>query len=578
MIDTSEKLAGLLIPVFALRRPGDLGIGDTQSIKEAIDFCVNINAAVLQLLPINETGGDNSPYNAISSVALDPVLLAMAPDVVPGLTQDMLDRLAPESMRKELAKAVAVDYTKVKPLKFRLLGEAFGNFKHEHMSANTAEASEFKHFQQEQAHWLNDYTLFRTLIDTNGGNPAWTQWPEGQRSPEEARQWLAALPKRQDLENGREFFSYVQWICWRQWHDVRVYADQHKVRLMGDIPFGVSRYSSDVWANQHLFDLDWSGGAPPESWFKHDPFTAKWGQNWGLPLYLWEAHQKEGFEWWRQRVHKCVEIFHYFRIDHVLGFFRIYSFPWEPERNAEFLPLTEEEAQEKTGGRLPGFKPRSDEEPEFAKLNAEEGRALLQVILDAAGEAGVVAEDLGMVPDYVRPLLTKMGIPGFTIPYWERTDDQELKPLKTLPQLSLATYATHDHQPLVVYYEDLVKNWHSPEGHTAWIDIQRIMRFLGLDDENPPAKYTEELHHAFTKALLESPCWLALFMITELLATKERFNSPGTSGASNWSTRLQHELNYYPETSPFKERIEDFARLVKATKRLPHAWQVGTIR
>ncbi len=577
MIDTSEKLAGLLVPAFALRRNGDLGIGDTQAVKEAIDFCAGNNTAILQLLPINETGGDNSPYNAISSVALDPVLLTLAPDVVPGLTQEIIDRIAVPAVLASLNSA-AVDYTKVKPLKMRLLGEAFSNFRDTGLSKNSGEAANFHRFQEDQKDWLSDYTLFRTLIDANGGNPSWPQWPEHQRTPAQAKKWLETSAEKENVESGREFFAYVQWVAWLQWNEVRAHADRHSVRLMGDIPFGVSRYSSDVWANQHLFDLEWSGGAPPETWFKDDPFTAKWGQNWGLPLYQWVEHEKENFSWWRQRVAKSVEIFHYFRIDHVLGFFRIYSFPWVPELNEKFLPLTEEEAEELTGGRLPGFKPRSDKDPEDAKLNAEEGQALLQVILSAAGKAGVVAEDLGMVPDYVRPILTKMGIPGFTIPYWERSADQELKSIKTLPKLSLATYATHDHQPLVSYYEDLVRQWHSKEGHAAWIDVQRLMRFLGLDDEDPAEKYTDELHHAFVKALLESPCWLAVFMITELLATKERFNAPGTSGASNWSTRMEHPLDYCASNSPYKERISDFALLVKTTKRLPHAWQVGTIR
>jgi 4-alpha-glucanotransferase len=577
MIDTSEKLAGLLIPVFALRREGDLGIGDTLAVKEAIDFCARQKAAVLQVLPINETGGDHSPYNAISSVALDPVLISLAPHVVPGLTQEILDKLAPASVRETLS-GEAVNYAKVKPLKLHILGEAFGSFKERQLKSNTGDAADFRKFQKEEAAWLEDYTLFRTLIDSNGGNPSWTQWPEAQRTPAQAKAWLAAAPNKQDIENGREFFAYVQWIAWRQWREVRAHADQRAVRLMGDIPFGVSRYSADVWANQQLFDLDWAGGAPPETWFKDDLFTAKWGQNWGLPLYRWDAHEKQNFAWWGQRVKKCVEIFHYFRIDHVLGFFRIYSFPWVPERNAEFLQLTEEEAEEKTGGRLPGFKPRSDEDEDDAKLNAKEGQALLEVILAAAGDAGVVAEDLGMVPDYVRPLLTEMGIPGFTIPYWEHTEDQELKPLDTLPPGNLITYATHDHQPLIVYYEEIVKRWRGEDGHAAWVELQKLMRFLELDDENPPDEFTPELHHAFLKALLESPCWLAVLMITELLGTKERFNAPGTSGAANWSTRLEHPLEQYTTVSPYREKIADFANLVNATKRLPHAWQVGTIK
>jgi 4-alpha-glucanotransferase len=147
-----------------------------------------------------------------------------------------------------------------------------------------------------------------------------------------------------------------------------------------------------------------------------------------LPLYRWQAHKDEKYSWWRQRVKKCVEIFHYFRIDHVLGFFRIYSFPWVPERNQEFLNLTNEEAEKLTEGRLPQFLPRSDEKPEWAEENCEDGRQLLTMILNAAGGAGVVAEDLGsLVPDYVRPLLKELGIPGFTIPYWELNEDRSLK-------------------------------------------------------------------------------------------------------------------------------------------------------
>ena len=575
MIDLNEKLAGILLPAFALRRDHDLGIGDTQAIKEAIDFSARINSAVLQLLPINETGGDNSPYNAISSVALDPVLLTLEPNVVPGLTDNDLAELVGPDVRKDLQTG-PVDYPKVKHLKFQLLRRAFDRFKKQ---SQTAAQTEFDKFQKQQQAWLPAYSLFRTLIEVHGGNACWTQWLPGQRTPKAAEQWIEQDKESKKLSDMREFYAYVQWVAFSQWRDVRKHADAQKIRLMGDIPFGVSRYSADVWANQELFDLDWAGGAPPETWFKDDLFTAKWGQNWGLPLYHWDKHKQQKFAWWRQRAQKVTEIFHYFRIDHVLGFFRIYSFPWQPEQNGEFLELTAAEAKKKTGGRLPQFLPRSDEEEDDAEANAADGAALLEMILDASGDAGVVAEDLGsMVPPYVRPLLQKLGIPGFTIPYWERTEDQELKLKETLPELSLATYATHDHMPLKLFYEDVVKVWHGPEGDKGWLEIQRLMRFLGLDEVQPPKEFTPELHKAFMKALLETPCWLAVFMITELFGTTERFNQPGTSGASNWSRRLDYPLAYYEKTKPYSQRISDFATLVKDTRRLPQAWQVGTIR
>jgi 4-alpha-glucanotransferase len=583
MIDTKKKLAGVLLPVFALRRADDLGIGDTKCVLDAIDFCARNSMAVLQVLPINETGGDNSPYNALSSVALDPVLLTMTPDMVPGLSKEIVDAHISKELSSTARKG-SVDYGLIKPLKLKLLRAAFDQFRKEHLKQASGKESskgqEFRQFQKDHTNWLTNYSLFRTLVTVHAENASWTQWPKEHSSPADAEVWLTKQKNKDELLELREFYAFVQWVAFDQWAQVRKHADSRAVGLMGDIPFGVSRYSADVWSEQQLFDLDWSGGAPPETWFQDDLFTAKWGQNWGLPLYKWDAHKQEKFRWWRQRVQECTKIFHYFRIDHVLGFFRIYSFPWVPERNAEFLNLTEEEAEEVTGGRLPGFKPRSDEKPDWAKANSKEGQALLEVVMDAAGNAGVVAEDLGgMVPPYVHPTLQKLGIPGFTIPYWERDPKtEELKESKSLPELSLATYATHDHEPIKLYYDNMVKRWHGPDGHPHWLEIQRLMRWLGLDDENPPLTFTPELHDAFTKCLLETPCWLAVFMITDLLGTTERFNQPGTSGESNWSRRLDNPLSDFENTPPYSERLTRFRQLVKETGRLPQTAQVGTIR
>src|SRR5947199_5697208 len=118
---------------------------------------------------------------------------------------------------------------------------------------------------------------------------------------------------------------------------MKSYAEAHGVALMGDIPFGVSYYSADVFARPDEFMLEWSGGAPPEPYFKDDAFTQKWGQNWGIPLYRWDQMRADNFAWWRQRVRGLRHLFHVFRIDHVLGFYRIHSFPWRPEENIRFL-------------------------------------------------------------------------------------------------------------------------------------------------------------------------------------------------------------------------------------------------
>jgi len=131
----------------------------------------------------------------------------------------------------------------------------------------------------------------------------------------------------------------------------------------------VGRFSADTWANRAIFDLEWSGGAPPEKVFKVDPFTEKWGQNWGIPNYRWDELRRRNFDWWRTRIGNIQKVFHLYRIDHVLGFFRIYSFPWTPDRNAEFLPLNEAQAAARTGGRLPGFKQFPDDTPEHKAFN-----------------------------------------------------------------------------------------------------------------------------------------------------------------------------------------------------------------
>ena len=157
----------------------------------------------------------------------------------------------------------------------------------------------------------------------------------------------------------------------------------------------------------------------PEPYFKDDEFTQKWGQNWGIPLYRWDVMRSRNFDWWRQRVRGVKRIFHLFRIDHVLGFYRIYAFPWRPTRNKEFLPLDWNQMLERTGGRAPHFAPRDDSTWENCEANRREGEEYLRVVLEESAAARVVGEDLGTVPDYVRPNLRSLGIAGFKIPQWE---------------------------------------------------------------------------------------------------------------------------------------------------------------
>ncbi len=184
------------------------------------------------------------------------------------------------------------------------------------------------------------------------------------------------------------FHRYVQWIAFSQWQAVRAHCEEIGVSLMGDVPVGVSIYSCDVWSEPQVFDLTRSSGAPPEKVFKADPFTEKWGQNWGFPLYDWFAMSKDNFAWWRRRLRAMTGMFDLVRVDHALGFFRIYSFPVAPEQNAEFLNLTEEQAKERTGGRLPGFEPRDDSTPENRERNRAHGEVIFKIMLDEIPRRG----------------------------------------------------------------------------------------------------------------------------------------------------------------------------------------------
>ena len=547
------RLAGALVPVFALRREKDLGIGDTLAVREAIAFCAEQKMGLLQLLPINETGDDNSPYNAISSVALDPVYLSMVPEEIPGLLPAVLKEMVPDSLREELQKG-PVQYKRVKQLKLEILSHAYIEFEAVDLEEGSDLAYEFQDFVEANMGWLPGYTLFRTLLNEYNNNPIWQDWAKEHHSLVAAEIWLTRAEDREELIRYRQFTAYVQWVIWRQWGFVRAEADKHKVRLVGDIPFGVSRYGADVWSERELFDLTWSGGAPPEPFFTGEEFLRRWGQNWGIPLFDWAAHKAQNYAWWKQRVTATGKIFHAFRIDHVLGFFRIYSFPWLPQQNHEYIHLSPEDAKAKANGREPHFIPRPDEPEENAKMNCDDGEALLRMIQEAAGDTLVVAEDLGMVPKYVPALLQKLKIPGFAIPqFFVDPETRQLIPKGLMPEISVATWGTHDHAPLVSWYQDLTRRWRGPNGHEPWLELQRLMHFLGENEHEPPETLTEKLHEAFMRTLLEAKsCWTIL-VISDILGVDVRFNQPGTATDDNWSQRLEKPLSAYisdPATAP----------------------------
>jgi 4-alpha-glucanotransferase len=539
-----NKIAGILAPLFALRREDDLGVGDLEALRQFVDWAAEIGFKLVQLLPINEMGGDHSPYNAISAVALEPTTLYLAPGSPADLTtedyDEVLSRFDLEKFRKGPVK-----YRRVREVKWALLEKAFQRFEE-----NKEAAAPFENFCKTEAPWLDDYASFRAQMEENGGSENWEQW-------------RTTRPHSTDRER---FFKYVQWVAFDQWEAMRAYAEERGIALMGDIPFGVSLYSVDVYSHRDQFALDWSGGAPPEPYFKDDEFTQKWGQNWGIPLYRWEVMRSRNLDWWRWRVRGIRKIFHVFRIDHVLGFYRIYAFPWRPSRNPEFLPLSQEEMRQRTGGSSPHFSPRDDSSWENCEMNRRDGEDYLRVVLEEAGASRVVGEDLGTVPNYVRPSLQSLGIAGFKIPQWENYPDGRTIPGTEYQRVSVATYATHDHKPVRALWEDAFEQ-STAETEQARGDIAKIAAFASISAPSEATDFDREFYPPIMEALFRCESWLALVMITDLLARKDRFNVPGTATSSNWSRRMAKTIAELKQSRGVRRRMRLIRELLEKTGR-----------
>jgi 4-alpha-glucanotransferase len=564
-LSPEKKVAGVLVPLFALRREDDLGIGDLGALRDFIDWIAEIGFTLVQLLPINETSADNSPYNAISSMAIEPTTLHLGPDSPEDLTRNDFAEALSDTDVAGLRRG-RVKYRQVKELKQRILEKAFANFS---ARADEKRQSEFERFCEDESSWLRDYALFRVLIEQNKGSAAWDQWPQQHQTTETARNWLRDLPleKQTPLTRRLDFFCYVQWIAHQQWRDIKAHAEQRGVALIGDIPFGISYYSADVFSRPNEFVLDWSGGAPPEPTFKDDAFTQKWGQNWGIPLYRWDGMRANNFQWWRERVRGTRRIFHLFRIDHVQGFYRVYAFPWRPARNREFLPLDQHQMLERTGGRAPHFIPRDDDTPENREANKCEGEEYLRVVLEGAGAARVVGEDLGVVPEYVRPNLRYLSIGGFKIPQWEIRDGMVI-PSERYERLSVATYATHDHEPIRAFWEEAHELPSSETGQQARATLEKIALFAGLNSKIDQLDYEKDFYPAVMDALFRCNSWIAVVMITDLLARKYRFNVPGTKANLNWTRRIQRSIAKLRSSRKEQKRMQLIHELLKRTGRV----------
>lgn len=329
------KAAGVAIPVFSLRSEQSFGVGDFGDLKKMIDWAVLTGQKVVQILPINDTTithtwTDSYPYNSISIYAFHPMHIDL--NQLEAL-EDAGQRESFEQQRLKLNALPQVDYEAVNQYKLKYLHLLF-----QQMGETLLESTGFRQFFKENKHWLVPYSVFCYLRDKYG-TPVFRNWPEHQVYHEEV---ISRMAEEDTACRPIARFNYfLQYVLHIQLRAASEYARSKGVLLKGDIPIGISPNSVEAWTEPHYFNLNGQAGAPP------DPFSET-GQNWGFPTYNWDTMQQDGYKWWKKRFHKMAEYFDAYRIDHILGFFRIWEIPSHSVQGllgqfAPALPMSAEE-------------------------------------------------------------------------------------------------------------------------------------------------------------------------------------------------------------------------------------------
>lgn len=473
--DRAWRGAGTAIPVFSLRSEDDFGVGEFYDLKKMVDWAASTGQSIVQLLPINDTTmthswEDSYPYNANSTFALHPQFVNLKAAGV---------RACPtyKRVQKELNSLEQIDYERVNAEKRKFLRRSF-NKNFETLSAT----EEYKTFLKKNKEWLVPYATFCALRD-EFKTPDFSKWGK-----------YAKYDKRKVSQYYKENSSEVDFNCFIQYHldkqlsEVCKYAHSKGVVLKGDLPIGISRTSVDAWIYPELFHMDSQAGAPPDA-FSED------GQNWGFPTYNWEKMAEDDFAWWKARLAKMSEYFDAFRIDHILGFFRIWQIPLSQTSGLEgyFNPALPYEASELSARGLDcNDKGLFIEDPhksgyyhpkigahkslsyshlddyrrnEFNKLYndffyyrhnefwKESAMKKLPALLDSTGMLAC-GEDLGMIPATVPDVMNDLKILSLEIQRMPKSITEEFAKPANYPYLSVCTTSTHDMNPIRAWWEE----------------------------------------------------------------------------------------------------------------------------
>ena len=486
----SGRHAGLLVPLFSIPSRSSWGIGELCDLPLLAQWMRQAGFSFVQLLPLNEmASGQHSPYSALSAMAIDPIFIApeRIADFGPGGAEAVLN----PSERAALAGArgaATVDYTTVRALKERAFRDAFARFARDDWERRTGRATALQAFVERESWWLHDYGLFRALKAREGGR-FWREWPAPLRDRADA----ALAQARVELDREILFYVYLQWIAAEQWRQARADAG---VGVFGDFPFMVSADSADVWARQHEFRLDASVGAPPDAF-------SETGQDWGFPAYRWAEIAAAGDQWLRARARRSADLYDGYRVDHLVGFFRTYV--RERGGSAAFVP--------------------PDQDDQIAQ-----GARLLALFTSTG--ARVTAEDLGVIPDFVRQTLASFGVPGYKVLRWEREWTREGTPFKDprhYEAVSIATSGTHDTETLAEWWETA-----APEERHALAALESL-RAAGL---TPADAFSGEVRDALLAGLFGAGSDLLILPVQDVFGWRDRINTPALVSESNWGWRL----------------------------------------
>ena len=473
------RASGILMPIFSL--PGKYGIGCfSEEARKFVAFLAKAGQQYWQILPLGPTGYGDSPYQSYSVFAGNPYFISLEELIRQGLlTKEECE--AADLGSDELA----VDYGKLYQARFKLLRRAFER-------SNIEENEKFHQFLEMNGDWLPDYALFMVLKDQHAGAP-FKQWETSYRLHSE----LMMIAMEKTLQQDVRFYEYLQYEFNRQWADLKTYANEAGVKIIGDIPIYVAPDSADVWANPDLFQIDDEGNIEAVAGCPPDGFSAT-GQLWGNPLYDWEYHQATEYEWWIRRMERCAQLYDVVRIDHFRGFDEYYSI----EADAE----TAIDGEWKKG---PGLE-------------------LFEAIKKNLPDLTVIAEDLGYITPSVEKLVKDTGFPNMKVLEFAFDSRDSSGKNLYLPynyDKNCVVYTgTHDNETLAGWLEGLPKE-----------ELKMVQEYL----------YTDSTHAGFLtwqliRTAMNSAANYCIIPVQDYLVldNSARINTPSTTG-NNWRWRLK---------------------------------------